>query len=109
MKTDRGLSSGMDRPSRYGRWLDSSSIARVLHPSSARPSRASTDCPLLSKQAHFGWLLDHTRRQDDGHITRTWLIVDKNRHGREGDIPIEIDYRTHRIRQGLPDEERFWP
>ena len=76
----------------------------------ARPSIESLDsCPLLSKQAHFGWLLDHTRRQDDEHITRTWLLVDKNRHGRSGDLPIEIDYRTHRIRQGLPDEEGLWP
>ena len=76
----------------------------------ARPTIESLDsCPLLSKQAHFGWLLDHTRRQDDGHITRTWLIVDKNRHGRSGDLPIEIDYRTHRIRQALADEEELWP
>ena len=75
-----------------------------------RPTIESLDsCPLLSKQAHFGWLLDHTRREDDEHITRTWLIVDKNRHGRTGDIPIEIDYRTHRIRQALQDEEDLWP
>ncbi len=75
-----------------------------------RPTIESLDsCPLLSKQAHFGWLLDHTRREDDEYITRTWLIVDKNRHGRTGDIPIEIDYRTHRIRQALPDEEELWP
>ena len=75
-----------------------------------RPTIESLDsCPLLSKQAHFGWLLDHTRRQDDGHVTRTWLLVEKNRHGRTGDIPIEIDYRTHRIRQALPDEEELWP
>jgi len=75
-----------------------------------RPTIESLDsCPLLSKQAHFGWLLDHTRRQDDGHITRTWLLVAKNRHGRCGEIPIEIDYRTHRIRQALPDEEELWP
>ena len=76
-----------------------------------RPTIESLDsCPLLSKQAHFGWLLDHTRRQDDDeYITRTWLIVDKNRHGPTGDIPIEIDYRTHRIRQALSDEEELWP
>ena len=75
-----------------------------------RPTIESLDsCPLLSKQAHFGWLLDHTRREDHKHITRTWLIVDKNRHGRSGDIPIEIDYRTHRIRQALSDEEELWP
>ena len=76
----------------------------------ARPTIESLDsCPMLSKQAHFGWLLDHTRREDNEHITRTWLIVDKNRHGRGGDIPIEIDYRTHRIRQALADEEELWP
>ena len=76
----------------------------------ARPTIESLDsCPLLSKQAHFGWLLDHTRREDVEHITRTWLLVEKNRHGRGGDIPIEIDYRTHRIRQALSDEEECWP
>ena len=37
------------------------------------------------------------------------LLVAKNRYGRGGDIPIEIDYRTHRIRQALPDEEELWP
>ena len=79
------------------------------HPK-VRPTIESIDsCPLLSKQSHFGWLLDHTRRQDEKHITRTWLLVDKNRHGRSGDLPIEIDYRTHRIRQALPDEEALWP
>ena len=89
-------------------------VASQFNPQSSapkvRPTIESLDsCPLLSKQAHFGWLLDHTRREDDEHITRTWLLVAKNRHGREGDIPIEIDYRTHRIRQALPDEEALWP
>ena len=87
-----------------------SQFNRASSAPNTRPTIESLDsCPLLSKQSQFGWLLDHTRRTDDKHLTRTWLIVAKNRFGRCGDIPIEIDYRIHRIRQGLPDEEHLWP
>ncbi len=32
-----------------------------------------------------------------------------NRHGDHGEIPIEWDYRTLRVREALPDEVDEWP
>ena len=55
--------------------------------------------------------LDHTRRErihGEG-TSRTYLIVSKNRHGDDGEIPIEWNYRTLRSREGLPDEVSEWP
>lgn len=57
-------------------------------------------------------LLDHSRYQRPDHakhLARTWLIVGKNRHGPQLDIPIEWDYRTLRVREALIDEESEWP
>lgn len=57
-------------------------------------------------------LLDHSRYERDAsedNIARTWAILGKNRHGSSGEIPVEWDYRTLRIRQALPDEEHLWP
>lgn len=57
-------------------------------------------------------LLDHSRYEKDEdkpHLARSYLIVDGNRHGPSGDIPVLWDYRTLQIREGLPDEENEWP
>ena len=56
-------------------------------------------------------LLDHSRYQlsPDGRFAKTWALLGKNRHGSTGEIPIEWDYRTLRVREGLPDEEHLWP
>lgn len=57
-------------------------------------------------------LLDHSRYERDTqhpHLARTWVIVGKNRHGPQVDIPVQWDYRTLRIREALPDEEGKWP
>jgi replicative DNA helicase len=54
-------------------------------------------------------LLDHSRYERDGNVARTWLIIDKNRHGPVGEIPVLWDYRYLRMEQGLPHEEELWP
>jgi replicative DNA helicase len=56
-------------------------------------------------------LLDHTRRKRDeiARTEKTWLLLAKNRHGPQCEIPIEFDYRTLRVREALPDEEETWP
>ena len=54
-------------------------------------------------------LLDHSRYEKAESKAKSWLIVDLNRHGESGSIPIEWDYSTLRIREGLQDEERLWP
>ena len=57
-------------------------------------------------------LLDHSRYEQDplrSHIARTWMVLDKNRHGPRGSFPVEWDYRTLSIREAQPDEESEWP
>lgn len=56
-------------------------------------------------------LLDHSRYDRDDthqHIARTYLLVPKNRHGSTGQIPVEWDYRTLRVREAFADEEHLW-
>jgi replicative DNA helicase len=66
---------------------------------------------ILEASSDMVLLLDHSRyeRDNDKHIARTWLIVDKNRHGPVGDLPVLWDYRTLRMREGLEDEIDEWP
>lgn len=57
-------------------------------------------------------LLDHSRYKRDDmhkHIARTWLIVGKNRHGPQMDVPIQWDYRSLTVSEGMPHEEKLWP
>ena len=57
-------------------------------------------------------LLDHSRFERDAlhpHLARTWLLLDKNRHGGTGAIPLEWDHRTLQVREGRDDEEHEWP
>lgn len=54
-------------------------------------------------------LLDHSRYDKQGSQAKTWLVVDLNRHGESGAIPIEWDYTKLTVREAQPDEERLWP
>jgi replicative DNA helicase len=54
-------------------------------------------------------LLDHSRYDKSDAKAKSWLIVDLNRHGEAGSVPIEWDYKTLGIREALPDEEGTWP
>lgn len=55
-------------------------------------------------------LLDHSRyeKRDKGYA-RSWLLIDLNRHGESGSLPIEWNYNTLTLREALPDEEIQWP
>lgn len=56
-------------------------------------------------------LIDHSRFARDlmrPELARTFLRIDKNRHGAVGDIPVLWDYRTLQCREALPDEEDEW-
>lgn len=66
---------------------------------------------ILEASSDMVLLLDHSRYERDEHarLARTFLIVDKNRHGPVADIPILWDYKTLRMREGLPDEVNEWP
>lgn len=64
---------------------------------------------ILEASSDLVLLLDHSRYERDGHLAKTHLIVDKNRHGPVGEIPIEWDYRTLQMRQAEPDEMDEWP
>lgn len=64
---------------------------------------------ILEASSDLVLLLDHSRYEREGKLARTWLIVDKNRHGPVGEIPVLWDYRYLRMEEGLPDEEDQWP
>lgn len=57
-------------------------------------------------------LLDHSRQRrqgTDNRFNQSWAILGKNRHGSTGEIPIEWDYRTLRVREVRDDEAESWP
>lgn len=56
-------------------------------------------------------LIDHSRYARDflnPNTARTFLRIDKNRHGAVGDIPIMWDYTSLQCREAMPDEEPEW-
>ena len=56
-------------------------------------------------------LLDHSlydKDEKDRHIARSWVDL-TNRHGEHGRIPILWNYKTLEVREGLEDEEKYWP
>ena len=63
----------------------------------------------LENDADQVLLLDHSRYEKGNRSAKTWALLAKNRHGSQGDIPIEWDYKTLRVREALPDEEGEWP
>lgn len=57
-------------------------------------------------------VLDHSRYTVDPQneaVARTFLRFAKNRLGPPADVPIEWNYATGTLRQGMPDEEHLWP
>lgn len=54
-------------------------------------------------------LLDHSRYEKGNGKAKTWLLVDLNRHGEAGPIPVEWDYGSLTIREAMPHEEDDWP
>lgn len=66
---------------------------------------------ILEASSDMVLLLDHSRyeRAPGAHYAMTYLIVDKNRHGPIGEIPVAWDYKTLRMREGLQDEISAWP
>lgn len=55
-------------------------------------------------------LLDHSRYEKaDGRLARTWLVLDKNRHGDRVEVPILWNFNQLTAREGLEDEQHLWP
>jgi replicative DNA helicase len=59
-------------------------------------------------------MIDHSRFDRDENLgvlrgARTWMLLNKNRHGPTTEIPVYIDYKTLRMTEALPDEEHLWP
>ena len=54
-------------------------------------------------------LIDHSRYEELDAGAQTYLLLGKNRHGRTGEIPAFVDYKTLRFREAMPDEEGSWP
>ena len=63
----------------------------------------------LENDADQVLLLDHSRYEKGNRSAKTYALLAKNRHGGQGEIPIEWDYRSLRVREALPDEEDGWP
>lgn len=66
---------------------------------------------ILEASSDLILLLDHSRTErDDRMLGRTFLLLAKNRHGPLGEIPIEWDYTTLKVRECVPEEEPHdWP
>lgn len=64
---------------------------------------------ILEASSDLVLLLDHSRYKRNEHLARTWMVVDKNRHGWTGELPVLWDYRTLRMTEGMPDEIDEWP
>ena len=63
----------------------------------------------IESHADVVCLLDHSRYQREGNVSRTYLCVTKNRHGPCLEIPVSWDYKTLRQREADPSEEALWP
>lgn len=65
---------------------------------------------ILEAASDLVLLLDHSRyRREEDNTAKTWVTVDKNRHGPLGDIEVEWNYRTLRMTEGLEHELAQWP
>ena len=66
---------------------------------------------VLESSADVCLLVDHSKVLRDSTSFRSFLILDKNRHGRsQVAIPFEISMGTLRARQGMEDEvQEYWP
>ena len=98
--------------------LNNGSVLVVLSQYNRETSKNYFDSPvsqslwggmMLEASSDIVLLLDHSRYSKEGHLARTWLIMDKNRHGSRGEIPIEWDYRTVSVREATEREVELWP
>tara|TARA_R110000824_G_scaffold241573_2_gene430316 strand:- start:6521 stop:7429 length:909 start_codon:yes stop_codon:yes gene_type:complete len=66
---------------------------------------------VLESSADVCLLVNHAKVRRDNGCFRSYLIVDKNRHGpSQFDIPFEVSMGTLRAREGMPDEiDEHWP
>jgi replicative DNA helicase len=64
---------------------------------------------IIEQSSDVVMLLSHHAFERDGDCSRTFIQVEKNRHGMVGDIPVLNSYRDLSQRQGLPDELDEWP
>lgn len=64
---------------------------------------------ILEASSDVVLLLDHSRYKREDHLARTWLVIDKNRHGWTGELPVLWDYRALRMFEGKEDEIGDWP
>lgn len=64
---------------------------------------------ILEASSDLVLLLDHSRYKREDMTAKTWLVVDKNRHGPTGEIPVLWDYRYLTMHEALPDEVGQWP
>ena len=67
---------------------------------------------ILEASSDLVMLLDHSRYQRsliNKSLARTWLILDKNRHGPVGELPVMWDYRTLKMTEADADEIPDWP
>jgi len=64
----------------------------------------------IENDAHQMLLIDHSRYEPEpGAGARTWLMLRKNRHGPEVDIPIWIDHKTLAVTEADDAEVGRWP
>lgn len=55
-------------------------------------------------------LLDHSRYDKlEGRLARTWMVLDKNRHGDRVEVPMLWNFNQLTAREGLDDERDQWP
>jgi len=66
---------------------------------------------IIEQSSDVVMLLAHHafERDDANQCSRTFIQVEKNRHGMVGDIPIFNSYRDLSQRQAMPDELDEWP
>jgi len=64
---------------------------------------------ILEASSDLVLLLDHSRYVRTDSKAKTWLLAAKNKHGPTGEIPVEWDYRTLKMREALDDEIAEWP
>lgn len=64
---------------------------------------------MLEASSDLVLCLDHSRYEKTGSTARTWLILDKNRHGPRGEIPIEWDFNSLTCREARGREAEAWP
>ena len=64
---------------------------------------------IIEQSSAVVMLLAHHAYERDGDKARTYIQVEKNRHGEVGDIPILNSYRDLSQRQAMPDELDEWP